>query len=573
MPSSIPYDPSLVLGNIVDKNILDRVVTVSNLQAEADSQEQRLNDLIALKRSLDMTLLELMQMQSFQGTSTESDDKKSDNKTQDAEKDGQTSLEQLKKQLEDVKAEIYKAAVNYATVKSKVLHQIADVNSGGTGDVTNSSDNKPSDTKEGGGKSNPAGMVHYSMESPIDYARTTIKKMPLAADSLKLNSQYFSYEENKQDSQTMAATIKSYVSGSIGGGAFGIGRKASGSLAVEASRQAHHQYENHSIVGTLVITISCTHKDAALLSPLVLDVDKAVKSWNGMFKDDQIDTSNPQAVAALLPKKDGSKGEGEAGKSTMEVISGATYGSSFVAMVHILDVTETQAREEMNSIASQIQAQASGGWLFASVSGGFGLDASYSNALKSLISNQSVQSHCNIVTMGSIPSIKANDIKLAVQKFAQFDPAESMSKLAQLQNAGANSLNSMGGSIDAARTGNDMVRMEAAKVESVMTALDKTDERQNKILDINSVMNAMDDYIEKALAGNLGVPVNYYLESITKDEIARKWIDKYYPFMDQSQDSEEKGSDDKDKDSGDKDKGSGTSDNKDDDKAADGKGK
>ncbi len=509
MPSTIPYHPSLVLGNIVDKKILENVKAISDKQAEADSVEQQLNNQIALKKSLDMTLLELLEMDSYKPSVDNLDNTNVKGNSKKAKKNENKQIEALKNKIEDVKKKVYDIAVEYANVKTEVLEEVAKMKAG----------------KAGKGKGKGAdGVVHYSQESPIDYNQTSIKKMPIASDSLQLNAQYFSYEKNGQSSSSMALAIKSYVSGSISSV---IGnRKASSKISGQVSRQAHRQYENHSLVGTLVITIACTHKDAALLSPLVIDVDKAIRSWNQMFDGDQLDTTNPKAMAEIVTGKSKEKA-----KSTFEIISGATYGSSFVAMVHVLNVSESQVNESMNSVASQIQAQASGGWLFASVSGGFGLDSSYSNALKSLLSTQNIQSHCNIVSMGSIPSIKANDVKMAVKQFTKFDPAESMSKLAILQNAGADAMNSMNNSVQSAMTGGDLVNLEASKVQSVLSSVSETDEKHNKILDINSVMNAMDDYITKALEGNLGVPINYYLKSITKEELAHMWISKYYPFF------------------------------------------
>src|SRR5579862_3532177 len=62
MPSTIPYDPSLVLGNIVTKEKLDIVTAISAAQAPADAAEDTLNSLISLKRSIDMTVQELIEM-------------------------------------------------------------------------------------------------------------------------------------------------------------------------------------------------------------------------------------------------------------------------------------------------------------------------------------------------------------------------------------------------------------------------------------------------------------------------------------------------------------------------------
>lgn len=62
MPSTIPYDPSLVLGNIVEKEKLDNIVKIGELQAPADAAQTDLNSLITLKRSIDMSVQEMIDM-------------------------------------------------------------------------------------------------------------------------------------------------------------------------------------------------------------------------------------------------------------------------------------------------------------------------------------------------------------------------------------------------------------------------------------------------------------------------------------------------------------------------------
>ena len=62
MPSTIPYDPSLILGNIVPKEKLENIIQISKLQAPVDAAEANLNSLITLKRSIDMTIQEMVGM-------------------------------------------------------------------------------------------------------------------------------------------------------------------------------------------------------------------------------------------------------------------------------------------------------------------------------------------------------------------------------------------------------------------------------------------------------------------------------------------------------------------------------
>lgn len=468
MPSSIPYDPSLVLGSIVSLEKLDNIEQISSAQAPADAAEDEMNSLISLKRSIDMTIQEMINMK--------------------------IDTSDLITESEQVGKDLQAAAVAYAKAKIKAEKDI-----------------QPLKAK--------IRSVNSSVESPIDYNRTGIKKMPLAADSLKLNVQYFSVDENEQKSGTHAATIQSFVSGEVS--YFGDSFKAQASSAVQS--QVNSQMSRHDIAGTLVIAITCTHKDAVLLAPFILNIDKAIKVWNKVHADDMIKTDSYSSISQTAAKAD-TKDE-----KSLTLISGATYGSSFIGMVHVLNTTDTKASEKMYSVASTLQGQFEvGGW-FESVKGGFGVDSSFSNDAKNLLSTQNISSHCTLVSMGSIPSIKSNEVKLGVQGFAQFDGADAMKSLQKIQNATASDNNSVKQAAEAARTGQQMMALQTSKIEPALSALAKIDDGNNKMLDINSLMDAMEDYINKCLSGNIGVPINYYLKPITKSQLAEMWMSKYYP--------------------------------------------
>ncbi|MEL6355749.1 MAG: hypothetical protein AAFQ37_02335, partial [Bacteroidota bacterium] len=468
MPSTIPYDPSLALGNLVDPKALATLEKIGDLQAPADQAEEAMNAQISLKRSLDMTVQEMIDM-------------------------GIDPSDVIKESQKVGKA-VSKAASEYAKAKVDSLNAIAKVKKDG--------------------------IVHGSLESPIDYNKTQIKSMPLSADSLRLNAQYFSFYENMQDAATIATSVKSFVSESVDW----LGDTVKSSQGAAAQSQINSQYSRHSIAGTLVISISCTHKDALLLAPFILDVDKAIRVWNKLHTNDKLNPNNPASLVEVATAQ-GTEKE----KNSMTILSGATYGSSFVAMVHVLNTTTTQSSEVMASVAASMTEQFEvGGW-FAKMSGSFGVDSSFSSDIKNLLSTQNIQSHCTITTMGSIPSIKSNEIQMAVEQFAKFDGAESMAKLAALQNATASEKDSVASAAEAARTGNTMMKMESTKITSALEGLAPIQEAANKILDINSVMDAMEDYVNKCLAGNVGVPINYYLKPITKAQLAEMWVNKYFP--------------------------------------------
>jgi hypothetical protein len=470
MPSTIPYDPSLILGNIVQQSKLDNIVKISSLQAPADAAQTNMNSLITLKRSIDMTIQEMIDMG--------------------------IDVTDLIAESQEIGQQVQKAAIDYGKAKvssEKAIQPLRALMSG----------------------------VSEEVESPIDYNRSLIKEMPISADSLQMNVQYFSYDENAQSSASHATTISSFVSESLS--IFGEGQSSQASASVQT--QVNSQVSRHSISGTLVICITCTHKNAQVFAPFILDVDKAVRAWNKLFPDSMINTNSPESIAKIEATADT-----KADKS-FNILSGATYGSSFVGMVHILNTTDSSSTQSMESIASSMQSTFDiGGW-FASGTGGFGVADSFSNSAKNLLSTQNIQSHCSLVTMGIIPSIKSNQVKMGVQGFSDFDPAKEMQQLATLQGATASENNSISSAADAARTGQQMITLKNSTITSTLSGLANIDDGANNIIDTNSMMTAMDDYIQKCIEGgnNLGVPINYYLKPITQSMIARSWMAKYYP--------------------------------------------
>jgi hypothetical protein len=82
---------------------------------------------------------------------------------------------------------------------------------------------------------------------------------------------------------------------------------------------------------------------------------------------------------------------------------------------------------------------------------------------------------------------------------------------------------------DAVRPGQQMVSLKASEAKAALSALAVVDDDANKSLDIDSMMTALEDCLQKAAEGNSGVPINYYLKEFTKDMLAEIWVAKYTP--------------------------------------------
>lgn len=482
MPTSIPYDPTLVLGNIVDDEKIKTLEAIADLQKPVDAAQEEMNSLILWKRSLDMTVQEMINMNV--------DDKE---------------LDPLNKEIDQIKTAMVKAATTLGAAVIKSEQGISQLKSSTT--QTKISDN---------------------VESPIDYTKSQLKSMPLSSDSMVMDAQYFRFEQEKDTAESHATSIATYVaqqSSNI------FGMKESSKIGASANAAANTNATNHKIEGTLVITANCTHKQAEVFAPFVLDVDKAIRAWNAYGKGTHIDMDDPASVAkiAMDPKSDDAQ---------MQLLSGATFGSSFVGMVHILQTEDTESTQAAISAATSLTGQMSLGAWFAKESGEFGVDASFADSVKSLLSNSNLTSHCSVITMGIIPSIKSNEVATSVKKLAG-DPSTYMDQLATIQGSSNSDLTTVASAAAASKEGQSLSTLSTDYMKAAVSALGSIDTANNQVIDTNSMMTAFDDYVQKAIAGEAGVPINFFLKPITARQIAKLWVNKYYPNQFKTGESQE----------------------------------
>lgn len=106
---------------------------------------------------------------------------------------------------------------------------------------------------------------------------------------------------------------------------------------------------------------------------------------------------------------------------------------------------------------------------------------------------------------------------------------ESITAIVTIQAATNEDQETVQAAVSASRIGKNMTTMKANEITSGLQTLSDIDKVADKVLDVNSLMKALDDYIAKASTGGCGVPINYYLKDITKDMLAEMWVAKYYP--------------------------------------------
>ena len=266
---------------------------IADKQAPVDAAQDHLNALLASRRSLDMTLVELQNL-------------------------GGIEIKPIEEAKTDLNKELALAAADYVKRKAAAEKDIQPLRS-------------------------QIRSINTSIETPVDFVKSEIKTLPLAADSMSMDVQYSSMNTHNQNTSTFATAISKFVAGQT---SF-LGAHASAQMTTAAQKQAHEQAENKNLVGTLVLSVSCTHKNVAVLAPLILNVDKGIKVWNSIFeKEEQLDPTKPEAIRSAA------KSAAPASKDKkFSIISGMTYESGFVGMVHELNNTDTSVSQSLVSSA------------------------------------------------------------------------------------------------------------------------------------------------------------------------------------------------------------------------------
>lgn len=478
MASSIPFDhPSLVLGHVVNNELIALLEKLSSHQAKIDAAFEKLNSFISMRRGLSMTITELVGLEIETAELGE-------------------KIKELNKEVGDAASDYMAIRIENETAMQTVRAQI-------------------------GALENVSGS-----ESPLELKETSVKYLPLASDSLKMDVQYFSYGSNA-DTQKQAIMA---VEKAVQEGTEKVGDKPSRDMAKEASSQINQQHKNHDVSGTLVITASCAHRNTALVEA-ALNIDRAVDIWNHMHVDAglALDTTDLDAMRAVADTPMAS------GEAAMTLLTGASYGSSFVGMVHFIN-KETAKTDVGVDLEKQLQEQIRlGGWL-RDAAGGFGVDESMLDNVRKLLSSQSVSIHANLIVLGTLPTITASNLELGVSRFLDGQTKQAVEQNDSVSKHSTGRYQSINSSAESAAQGAKVMAMQGGMMQSLIQGLGKIDQGSNQVVDTNTLMTAFTNYINgvrnadgKGVTG--GMPINFLYKKFSRSQLARMWLEKYYASM------------------------------------------
>ena len=479
MPTeSIPYDPSLALGMIIEPEKINQLKAIAEAQNPINLSREKVNALLRQKLSLDMLMQELSTL-----------------------KVKEEQVTKVSQEIDKLNEAIGDAAIELSENVLTAEQAIAQLKS------------------QQGQK-----QISSAVQSPVDFAASQLKPMPISSDTMSMDVQYFRFQRNADSNENHSRKVASFVGGSVGDF---FGNSVSAKVSGQANKAVTRSQSNHELLGTLVFVVNCTHKTAQILSPLVLDVEAAIDGWIATKGDWPGGDPESDEVMATLAKTKTKKSDYENG---LPVLAGATYGSSFVGFVHFTKTETTQDSQEADSAAMQASLKIERNLFLGKAMGEIGMSAEAANSVRDLLSTSNIQSHASVISMGIIPSIKSNNVKSTVLALKD-DPKERMEALAAMQGATNAGMQTMASAAGSAQKEATVEKMETDYVSAAIQGAAEIDSQDNKVIDLNSLMTALDDFIARVNGAEGGVPINFYIKYISARTIAIAWLQQYYPEM------------------------------------------
>jgi hypothetical protein len=458
MPTSIPFDPSLSLGAVVAPEKLELLEQIAEAQAPAEAAREAFDAAVMSQRSLEMSLAEMANLDVDVTPLLE-------------------SMERVRKTVQETGKRLVEARVESLDKVSGLRAKLP--------------------------------QISGRLESPIDYERSDVKPFPFANDSLQLDVQYFTYDGDAGRDESTLKAIRSFVANATSE----LGPDSSSNIAATASKQAAKTRDNQTLDSTLIIAATCTHSNSAVLSPLVLDVDKTVRIWNRIHPDEALPIGDVPGMQRAADAEEGKSSK------TISILTAVNRGSSFVGMIHFLrqeDGPDSDAA--LDELLQKMEMRAKAGLWLSSINGRIGIEDGFSEEIKRALGNLEVRTTVNMNVVGVIPSITSNSVNVAVKEYLAMGAEQAEQASDADTNATVNS------KIRETQEETRGVALEGERMRQIMSGLRKIDDGSDQVINVNSLMTAFDNYLAEAREGRSGAPISFFLKTLTASQIADLWL-------------------------------------------------
>jgi len=460
MSFSLPYDhPALVLGHVVPPQLLSLLDKVRAIQGRTDAALERMHSLMSMRRGLTMTLSEMTSLG--------------------------IDVSALEARLDDLNRAIAQAAGDYI---SKRLDNDAAIQT----------------ERDRILELDLSGLS----ESPLDFSQVKVERKALASDSLQIDIQYFKH----LGTEGGTGAVRSRVEQMVRENTAGLPQQAS-KLANQAGVLVAQQQDSHDLVGTLVITANATHRSVAMLQPVQLDLPKAIDAWNASFASAawRLNPADPSGMAKMATQT-----RGDAIDKCLTLLTGVTYGSSFVGMIHLVRSKMSPSGLSDAEIAAMVE-RLRVGTVISGEAGGIGTEKSVLDEVRQMISDQGFTAHVSILVNGALTTPSTKNVEKLVDKTIKMPPRLPFGGIFPMPGEAF---------AQAARTGQTAAQVEAGKVSGLVSTLGAVDKANDASIDLSTLFTAFDNYLEAITKDDsVGAPIGFYVRRINAAQIAREWLE------------------------------------------------
>jgi len=484
----------MVLGGVVDDEQVADLQAIAQLQKDVEGKQDAYNAQMRNKLSLDMSVQQIKSMKTGHNTNKE--------------------VEEMKKELGEIRKiqdkETMAALLALVRARTKFEKDYIKMM-----------------------KARTRTKITMQVESPMKFKESSVETLPIGTESLQMDVQYFRCEKGKQGSMAHVKKVSEHTaSASTSRRWYGHGGGGN-SVGSDTEEHMNRQTESNDVVGTLVITARATHKKAKFYDAKY-DSTKLLRAWNQKVKGETIDlpANVNEVFNEWTEKKDILADDEEewANDKSIAVLTGQTYGSTFIGFIHFLKSKKTNSIQEVRKNAKTTARATSSALWWASYSGSFGLDKATSDEIKCLMSSASISSHVCVQTYGLIPSIASQGMDTSIKRFSSFDPKATDEKLSLL-----NSKKDTNGGFDARKQqavrAGQISGSERAKIGAVLTGIQDGDKSNNQVLNMNSMMLAFDDYVKNVREAEGGVPLTFFVSRLRKADVIGHWMQEFRPDL------------------------------------------
>jgi len=260
-------------------------------------------------------------------------------------------------------------------------------------------------------------------------------------------------------------------------------------------------HEMNDVEGTIILSCRVTTRNVRVFKPLIYDADKLISAWRN------IHGAYPNIMKPDIKKK-------------IIMMTETVMGGALVGCVHLIKSEHTD--QNQTNMASLVDRSVQVGGLIsrlAGVTANYKLSTQFGAKIASVISSSGLQTQFDLYCLGTIPTIKRDQVIQSIRSFgSDFDPA----KFNVMAASSSTSSSSTSTSDSNSQNNQDVVQRQAnaaSNITATIAALTKVDSTQDA-LTFKTFLTAFTDFTTNMASDQYaGIPVGMNFAELDEQQV------------------------------------------------------